>query len=750
MHLISKATAALCLLSCCWLKTLSQSMVRGRVIDISTRQPIEYAIVSAGEQGGNAVTDQQGDFELDQIRAGDSLKVSFVGYRAKNLLPPRAGKPILIEMERGPVDLVAVTVLPLSNNASFHSISSIDLNLRPVNSGQDLMRLVPGLFLGQHQGGGIAEHIFFRGFDADHGTDVNVSIDGMPLNLVSHVHGQGFSDLHFLIPELVTNYEFGKGPYYADHGDFTTAGYVAFRSIDVLNRNEVKVEGGEFHNGRMMAMINLLGEKAKSRGESAYIAGEAAYTDGPFDYAQHFNRLNLFGKYLCRLSAREQLKITLSTFSSGWRSSGEIPERTVSEGLISRWGSIDSAQGGYSSRSNVLIRLNSALSDRLQMENQVYYSRYFFHLHYDETFLAEDSLHGDQLRQRESRDLLGYNGRVTQHAYFGGNRDLSSSFGLGWQLNRIHGSELSHTTDYDNVLQYLQYGDVHEMASNAYLDENYRAGRWLLNAGIRLDHLYFDYVDMRNPPSPARSKLFASPKLNLAWSASDKVQLYIKAGRGFHSNDAKVVAYNRGIDVLPSAYGTDLGINWKPLSHLFVNAAVWTLYMQQEFVYNGDDGTFSPGGRTRREGIDLSARYQFTSWLFANFDINLSRARNRDAVKGSNYLPLAVPLSGTGGLYVRTANGLNGGISYRYMGDRPANEDYSLVAQGYFVTDLTANYTCRHYEVGVEIQNLFNTTWREAQFEVVSRLRGESQPVDDISISPGTPFFGRLKFAVFF
>ena len=186
----------------------------------------------------------------------------------------------------------------------FHTLSAIDLHIRPINSAQDLMRLVPGLFFGQHHGGGIAEHIFLRGFDADHGTDVNVSVDDMPLNLVSHVHGQGFSDLHFLIPELVTSYEFGKGPYYADHGDFTTAGYVGFHSADVLDKSTVNWKPDNSKRD-VQAMIDLLSEKAKERGESAYIAGEAAYTNGPFDWPQHFNRMNLFGKYNVNISPKE-------------------------------------------------------------------------------------------------------------------------------------------------------------------------------------------------------------------------------------------------------------------------------------------------------------------------------------------------------------------------------------------------------------------------------------------------------------
>lgn len=724
----------------------AQSIIKGKVIDKKSKHPLEYAVITAA--GKDATTDQQGNFELRVPQNSDSIRCTLIGYRPLTIVSEK--KSVLVEMERGPVDLKAVTIHSLSNNASFRTISGIDLNMRPVNSAQDLMRLVPGLFLGQHQGGGIAEHIFFRGFDADHGTDVNVSVDGMPLNLVSHAHGQGFADLHFLIPELVSDYEFGKGPYYADHGDFTTAGYVAFRTYDVLERSEVKLEAGQFNTGRVMAMVNLLSGKALQRGESAYIAGEAAYTDGAFDSPQHFSRGNLFGKYNVNLSPKTKLTATLSTFSSNWNSSGEIPQRAVDQGLIGRFGYIDNKQGGYTSRTNAIVKFSTAISDKLVLENQAYYSRYFFNLHYNPTFFADDSINGDQLRQRESRDVFGYNGKITQHTYFTNGADLTSSFGAGWQLNKIYNSELSHTTNYNTVLDYIQLGDVKESILNAYIDENYHTGKWLFNAGVRFDYLHFDYTDKIDPSQPARGKLAASPKLNVSYTANNNVQLYAKLGKGFHSNDAKVVASNKGIDILPAAYGADLGINWKPVPHLFVNAAVWYLYLQQELVYSADDGTFEPGDKTRREGIDLSARYQITNWLFANFDINYCKARDIQASKGNNYLPLAVPLSSTGGLNVRLRNGLNGGLSYRYMKDRPANEDNSLIAQGYLVSDFTANYTKRNYEIGLEIQNLFNTKWREAQFEVESRMKGEAQPVDDISFTPGTPFFAKLKFAVFF
>ncbi len=728
----------------------AQHTVSGNIIDLTNGEPLPFAVISTGNKGVAVTSDKEGYFRLSLAKGVDSVHISIIGYRARSVAVSEITKPSVIGMNRGPVDLESVTITPQSNTASFHTLSAIDLHIRPVNSAQDLMRLVPGLFLGQHHGGGIAEHIFLRGFDADHGTDVNVSVDDMPLNLVSHVHGQGFADLHFLIPELVNSYDFGKGPYYADHGDFTTAGYVGFHSTDVLDRSTVKLEAGQFSTGRALAMINLLSEKSKRKGESAYIAGEAAFTNGPFDWPQHFSRINIFGKYNVNLSAKEKLTVTLSTFGSQWRSSGEIPERAVDEGLVGRFGYLDSLQGGNTHRSNIIARLNSALSGNWNMQNQVYYSWYDFSHRYNDTFFAEDSVNGDRRRQQESRNLLGYNGKLTNHVYFKNNTDLTTSFGIGLQLNKIHNQELSHIDDKFNVLEYLQLGNLEENTFNSWLDENLRLGKWLFNAGLRMDWFYFDYADKLNQPMPGRSKMAFSPKLNLEYTANPAIQIYLKTGRGFHSNDAKVVVSNQGREIMPAAYGVDLGVNWKPAEHVFINGALWYLYLQQEFIYDGDEGTVEPSGASRREGIDISARYQFNSWLYAFLDLNYSIAREINAPKGNNYIPLAVPLSSAGGLNYKFASGINGGLSYRYMKDRPANTDNSLVAKGYFVTDLTAFYTKKKFEFGIEIQNLFNTKWREEQFEVDSRMKNESAPVSDINFTAGTPFFAKLEFALFF
>ena len=273
----------------------AQHLLTGHVIDSVTRQPVEYATITI--EGKSISTNKNGNFRIVLRKDSGVLTVTCIGCKSKTLTCGMTEEHLIIPITRGKIDLKEVVITPQLSGASFHTLSTLDLSLRPVNSSQDLMRLVPGLFIAQHMGGGKAEQIFIRGFDADHGTDLNVSVDGMPVNMVSHIHGQGYADLHFLIPETVSTYDFGKGPYYTCYGDFTTAGYLAYTTKDGLDKSLISIEGGQFHTFRFAGLIDLLGEKAKQNGENAYIAGEYNYTDGPFKLPEHYKRTNFLGKY---------------------------------------------------------------------------------------------------------------------------------------------------------------------------------------------------------------------------------------------------------------------------------------------------------------------------------------------------------------------------------------------------------------------------------------------------------------------
>jgi hypothetical protein len=743
----------------------AQQKISGKVIDSVTQEPIEAAVVRGIHAINAAVTNKNGDFVCNDVKS-DSVVVSLIGYQSKTV-KIEYDKPMLVELKKGQITLKEVTI---TNNQSslntFKILSSFDLDVQPVRSAQDLMRLVPGLFIAQHQGGGKAEQIFLRGFDADHGTDVNVSVDGMPVNMVSHAHGQGYADLHFLIPETVASYDFGKGPYYTGRGDFTTAGYVAYYTKPVLDQDMIKTEVGQFNTLRVLTMVNLLSDSAKRGGQSAYIAAERLYSNGgPFSIPEHFTRYNIFGKFNTNVGTNSKFTGEVSTLKSDWRAAGEIPDRAVSEGYIAnRFGTIDSAQGGHTDRTNVSLKLTTNFLDGWTMENQLWYSHYYFNLVSNFTFYYYFPTTGDEFRQLETRDLGGYNGKISKTAIVN-NSTFTTTIGAGLRYDHIYPSELDHTEN-GQFLDYLQYGRTKELNANTYFDETLSTGHWLFSVGTRLDYFHFNYVNLAPASDPYASAIFdgvspnaqkaiISPKIFAEYTFNSDIQLYFKAGKGFHSNDARVVIANKGFDVLPAAYGSDLGVNWKPLPGLFINTAIWYLFLQQEFTFGQDlidqpAGPVTPSGRTVREGIDFSARYQLTEWLFANMNANVARPRYIDSAQGHNYVPLAPTFTSTAGLDFRFKNGINGGISYRYLHDRAANEDYTLTARGYFITDLTINYTRKKYEIGVAIENLFNRQWDESQFEYTSELKGETKPVDQVSYTPGVPFFAKLHFTLFF
>jgi hypothetical protein len=720
----------------------TQQNFNGQVLVSGSRQPLELATIE-GLPGQRVLSDAQGHFSITGSGNSLTITVSFVGFKSKKLsLETRNTTVIFLEPDAVRLEELSLVT---TSAARFRSLARVDLALRPVTNTQELLRVVPGLFIAQHAGGGKAEQIFLRGFDCDHGTDVAVSVDGMPVNMVSHAHGQGYADAHFIIPELVQHVDYGAGPYYATQGNLTTAGYVQFRTADAIDKSRVQIEGGRFGSFRAMAVTDIL-KKHKDRGQ-AYVAGEYFYSDGPTTHPQDFSRVNLFGKFHHALGSRHWLTISTSHFSSGWYASGQVPGRAVDS--IGRFGSIDPTEGGVTQRQNINLQLHSRLSDQTTWENQFYFSRYRFKLFSNFSFFLNDPLHGDGIEQAESRNLFGGLSKLTLKYALGGSQ-AQTLLGIGFRADATNDSRLAHQQA-RALLGYIQRGDIREQNYFAYASQQLTRGRWVAEAALRLDALRFKYNDRISTIQPgAQSKLIFQPKFNLQYTLSRQVQFVGKLGRGFHSNDTRVVAARQGHDILPAAWGIDFGINLKPAPGLFISLTTWLLKLQQEFVYVGDEGVVEPGGRTLRRGIDVVARYQFAPYFYGTTNLNFTAPKSLDAAKGEDHIPLAPTFSSVGGIYYKRGSGINGGISYRWLSDRPANEDNSIVAKGYFVTDLQLNYTQPHYEIGLGVENLFNIDWNEAQFATKSQLRNEAAPVEELHFTPGTPFQLRLKFAVLF
>ncbi len=722
-----------------------QSSIKGKIIDAISKQPLEY--VSVSFDGGNTTTtDQYGIFQLYFKERPEVIIISYVGYRPDTInINGRQDLDILLTPDI--FNLKDIVLLNNSTSTNFSTLSKIDLNIHPVRNTQELLQVVPGLFIAQHAGGGKAEQIFLRGFDADHGTDVQVNVDGMPVNMVSHAHGQGYADAHFVIPETINNVDFGAGPYYAQQGNLNTAGYINFKTFAQLPASRVQVEVGNFDSYRALAMINLI-KKGKGK-HTAWVASEYNFTNGPTESKQSFRRSNIVGKYNFVLNKRTLFTVGLSSFSSEWDASGQIPERAVEKGFISRFGSIDPSEGGFTERHNGNFFLSHQFANGALWENQAYYSRYKFNLYSNFTFFLKDSLHGDGIKQSEDRNLYGYLSKIG-HQYFLGDVSLKSVLGMGVRYDAANNSTLAKVIN-RRFLDFVTYGNIKEANAFAFIDQRVTRGKWLINAGVRFDYFHFDYVNRSgSEQNPSQSSSIVSPKLSVQYTVSRKLQLYLKTGKGFHSNDARVVVVNKGKEILPAAYGADFGVIWKPSQKLFLNASVWYLFLAQEFVYVGDEGVVEPGGKTRREGIDLVMRYQFSDYLFASMNVNFTKPRAIGEKKGEDYIPLAPNATSLGGVYFKARKRLNGGLSYRYIRDRPASEDNSIVARGYLIMDASINFVQPKYEIGMAFENLWNNTWNEAQFATTSRLRNEPKEVTELHFTPGTPFFARLKIAILF
>lgn len=734
--------------------TYGQGNLSGTVSN-SQNEPLSDANIFIPRLNLGTVTDKVGRFQLKNIPTGEyDIILSSVGYLSQKktvIIKTNEDTSLTIVLEDGELvlaDIVVTDQLSVETN----TISQVDIKLRPINTSQEILRIIPGLFIAQHAGGGKAEQIFLRGFDIDHGTDINLEVDGLPVNMVSHAHGQGYSDLHFVIPEIVGTVDFNKGPYYADKGNFTTAGYASFQTKNVLDQNTVKIEGGRFGTLRNVNAINVLNKQVEGWRTNAYIATEYFRTDGFFESPQHFNRLNLMAKLTAYHGDKEMLTAGISTFNSRWDASGQIPTRAVKQGLITRFGSIDPTEGGETARTNVWVKYINVQPDGGVFDNQVYFSKYDFNLISNFTFYLNDPVNGDQITQSESRNIYGYKGSYSIDGLLAG-KNIRTEAGAGFRYDDVNDIHLYHTKSRKQFLNEIARGDIDETNLYAYLSETISLAPDLsINAALRFDHFTFNYVDALTTEynQQSVSKPVVSPKLNISYHATRNMNLFVKSGFGFHSNDTRVVVAQQGHDILPYAFGLDIGGNIKLGENLMMNTALWVLDLQQEFVYVGDEGIVEPGGKTRRKGIDLSFRYQPLPWFYLDTDVNVTDPTARDAAKGEDYIPLAPTFTSIGGVSCKLKSGFNASIRYRYLGDRAANEDNSVVAEGYFLLDAVLKYTRKKFEWTLVAENLLNQSWNEAQFDTESRLQGEIDPVSEIHFTPGTPFFFKTGISFLF
>lgn len=739
------------------LATAQTAGISGTVVDNVEQKSLPGVVVTVAELNTGANTNEQGAYEIKNLADGTyTLTYSIIGYEPftkKINCKNGEQKKLNVSLKPSALNLAEITISAASTKQGENKMDLIAMQLQPLKSAQDLLRTVPGLFIAQHAGGGKAEQIFVRGTDNDHGTDFLVMFDGIPVNLPSHAHGQGYADMHFMIPEVVGKASFFKGPFEAKLGDFSIAGAALFNSKYRLEKNAVKVEYGMFNNQRALVMLNILENKhlIKKFNDNAYVAADYNYTDGFFDSKLNFKRINVFGKYNAHLNDKNLLSFSSSYFTSDWNASGQLPLRAIEAKEISRYSSIDNSEGGITSRCNLNLKLNSKLKDNSDFVNQLYYSKNLFQLFSNFTFFMNDSVNGDEIRQWENRDLFGYRGAYIR-------QDLLGQTTLNTEISFTTRTDvLTRGRDHVKRRELLSVDDYnHVMITDYsfYVDENWQfKPKWNLNIGLRNDLFDFNYIDKLDADHSGQK--FAnrfSPKLNIYFDASNNVTLYAKAGQGFHSNFIQAVMSKDSAagQAIPKSSSFDVGSNFKVNKKILCNIALWWTQSEAEYKFVSDDGSFENIGGTRKYGVDFSAKLQFTGYLWADVNVNYANGYLMDAPKEENLIPLHPRWNSTAGFTLKLPNGINGSLRYRYMGKRPAVEDGSVYSESYFITDAVIRYTKPTYEFGLSAENIFNTQWAEAQFYDESRLKNESEPVMDFHDTPGTPFYLKASISYFF
>jgi outer membrane receptor protein involved in Fe transport len=627
---------------------------------------------------------------------------------------------------------VLVEAPPPVSASSEALVPNRDFEVRPQGRPADIIRLVPGLVISQHQGGGKSEQYFLRGFDADHGTDLAVFVDGMPVNLRSHAHGQGYADLHFLIPETVRRIEAVKGPFHVELGDFATAGAVNFVTLDTVDENLVQAAGGSFGTHRYVALVSPTRDALKT-----LVAVEGFFTDGPTRHEQNYQRFNLFAKASTRLTENLDASAWVSHMRGAWSASGEIPARAVRAGLIDRFGAIDNSEGGDTQRSAMNLALRWHPSEQETVTLQASGQYYTLDLFSNFTFFLNDPENGDGIVQRDRRWVAWADARYERRATLAG-MPLTGTLGLQYRADTprvVLGTQADR-----RPLGRTQDVDIVEQSMSPFLRLDAVPLPWLrVVTGARGDIFNYhvrDNLDSEDRVSGNVTRSIPSWKVNAILGPWYATELFANYGTGFHSNDARAVVTQPRLPALARAEAWEVGIRTRPLSRLELSASYWEIDLESELVFVGDEGTTEARGQSRRHGVEVAAKLQLLDWLYLNGDVTVSRARftNGDAV------PLAPRLTARADLTARLPFGLSASLEMRHLGDRYATEDRDAKTRGYTLFDFTARYRYRSLEAFVSVENLTDTDWREAQFFFNSRLPGEpDEGVADMHFTPGGP-----------
>ncbi|MCH4090602.1 TonB-dependent receptor [Acetobacter sp.] len=661
-----------------------------------------------------------------------------------------------------------LNLLGHATTASQGSITEQELRLRPAYRVGELLEAVPGLVATVHSGEGKANQFLMRGFNLDHGTDLATFVDGIPINEVTHAHGQGYTDLNFLIPEMMGTIDYTKGPFNAATGDFGVAGSDRIHlvrnlptmisgSVDTLE-NERLVTGGTAHfhnNDRLLGVF------------------ETDHADGPWKYPDNFRAIKSMARYLHGTSSNG-FDLTGMYYRGQWRATNDQPLEAIQQHLIGRYGSLDPTDGGFTERYSLSghYRLGSG---HQKWVASFYADHSRLSLWNNFTHYLTDPVEGDQFEQDETRTKVGGTLSYTRTDMLFGRLSSESIFGIDGRydtvfIDRRHTHQrtvLSSCPDspYGGGLYVCNADTVQEGRIAGYLQNTTHWLPWMRTVfGLRQEYYHGNDHSLVTGISGRIGQTLFQPKGSLIFGPWRKTELYLSVGRGFHSNDLRGVVgtfagdrFSAGTVKTPlmtKAISEEIGIRSNPINHLETQLSFWRIDFNSELTYAPDEGVNEAGPASRRQGMEFSAQYNPLPWLELNTDVAYSHARYRThdpayyGIDGT-HIANAPNMIWSFGILLDNRGPWFGGLQVRWLGGYPLLENNSLRSKGYREVNLDIGYRfSKNLKLTVSVFNLTNSHDNAIEYGYNYRITPTAKPTTGASIHPLEPVSARFALSL--
>ncbi|MCB1671057.1 MAG: TonB-dependent receptor [Pseudomonadales bacterium] len=593
-----------------------------------------------------------------------------------------------------------------ADSASVGYVGGADLLIRPLVKTAELLESMPGMVAVQHSGSGKANQYFLRGFNLDHGTDYTVHLDGVPLNLRSHGHGQGYLDVNGVIPETVDGIDYRKGPYYADLGDFSLAGASFINTIDRLEQPFVSGESGENGWGRYVG-----GSSFDLADGTLTLIGEYKNYDGPWDHGEDLNHLSLWSKYLTTTRFGEAA-FTLSAYQADWEPTEQIPERAIGTPVCpDSFCSLDPTAQGETTRWIAAADLTG---------NN--WSANLYGQYYDWT-MSSNPTYDAQINQFDKRWIAG--GRADRTVLDNDRFQITTGAEFRYDQGKRIGVEAYERGVYTGD---IAANEIAEFSVGPFVDATwYASSKLRVNTGLRYDYYDFD-VTALNGLSAAGQKTDSevSPKIGLAYTALDNLELYYNWGQGFHSNDARGVV--NPVDPVPGlSTGTGYEVGGRlTLGDLKFTSAYWWLDQDSELIFVGDSNSVEPKGASKRDGYELTMFWRPVDWFAMDASFNSSDARYLDNPEG-DYVEQAVEEAAQLGLSF-TQPDWDASLRVRYLGPYALDATNSRRGEALTTANFRSDYHFDSVTLFLEVINLFDSDGKEIVYYYPAYVDGLDPP----------------------